>query len=99
MDTNSKYVCKRPWRKSPFIRDCYYRVRRDFKSEQYSFFAGELLCYEGYEGPVKMFNSTGFFFFAVDEERFRVWTISEDEDLETWRELFEKLETDYPCEF
>ena len=88
----------RPWRKSPFVTGHLYRVKRNFTSRESRFIAGELLGYDGYEGPVTSWQeTTAFFFIALNndvEGRSCTWFLREDEDLEIWREYFEKFTVD-----
>lgn len=67
-----------------------YRVRRDFKAFRDSFLAGEEMtfhneAYSGYD------SYTGYFFSQPGAARLRSWDIHNDEDLTTWRDLFEEV--------
>ena len=83
----------RPWRVSPFRPGHRYRVRRDFTSLRASFRAGEVLTYDS-DSYSHYHGYTGYAFRQAGSESFRVWDISDDDDLEMWREFFEEIEGD-----
>jgi len=90
MTTPSKYVEIRPWRQSPFVAGHRYRVRRDFKALRDSFLAGEELTYDR-DAYSRYDGYTGYFFTQLGAGQLRSWDISDDDDLEVWRDLFEEI--------
>lgn len=80
----------RPWRTCPFTAGRRYRVRRDHEALRDRFQAGEVLVYVN-DAWSRYDEYTGYFFCVPDTTQHRVWDISEGEDLEIWREIFEEL--------
>lgn len=83
----------RPWRPSPLIVGRRYRVRCDFTARRDSFRAGEILTFHS-DAYSRYDNYTGCFFSQPDTPQLRAWDIHDDEDLDTWRALFEELPSD-----
>jgi hypothetical protein len=90
MSTPLKYVEIRPWRQSPFAAGRRYRVRRDFKALRNSFVAGEVLTYDR-DAYSRYDGYTGYFFTQSVTEQLRSWDISDGDDLEVWKDLFEEI--------
>jgi len=63
-------------------------VRRDFGSLRDNFTAGEILTFR-YDAWSRYEGMTGYFFEQPDA-KWRIWDISDDDDLEIWKELFEE---------
>jgi hypothetical protein len=82
----------RPWRPSPFVAGRTYRVRIDFKSLFDTFQSGEVVKYEG-DAYSRYDCITGYFFSQPNVPNGRRWDIHDDEDLETWRKLFEEVQS------
>ena len=80
----------RPWRTCPFTSGRRYRVRRDFDALRDRFRGGEVLVYLR-DAWSRYDEYTGYFFSIEETADFRVWDISDGEDLEIWREYFEEL--------
>ena len=80
----------RPWRTTPFTEGRRYRARRDFDALRDRFQEGEVLVYLN-DAWSRYDEYTGYFFSVPGTTQHRVWDISDGEDLEIWRELFEEL--------
>jgi len=85
-----KPVRIRPPRQSPFVAGRRYRVRRAFKALRDTFAAGEELTYDS-DAYILYDGLTGYFFSQPGTARRRSWDISDRDDLEIWRELFEEI--------
>ncbi len=90
-----KFVEIRPWRESPFVTGRRYRVRRSFEALRDTFQGGEVLTYER-DAYSRYDGLTGYFFSQPGSDRLRAWDISDDQDLETWRQFFEEIQAETP---
>ena len=80
----------RPWRVPPFSVGRSYRVRRDFKALRDSFTAGDVLIYES-DAYSHFHGYTGYLFSQAGVGTKRVWDLHDDDNLDSWRELFEEM--------
>lgn len=81
-----------PWRSSPFVVGCCYRVQRDFTALRDHFLAGEILTF--HSAAYSRYDSyTGYFFTQSGAPQLRVWDIHDDDDIAIWQTLFAEV----PC--
>lgn len=93
MDQSSNPGELRSWRQSPFIVGRRYQVRRDFTALRDRFHAGEILTFHS-DAYSRYDNYTGYFFSQPGAQPLRVWDIHDDEQLDSWHELFAEMPRD-----
>jgi hypothetical protein len=64
-------------------------MRTDFVAMRESFTAGETLVYV--ESAYSRYDGVSGFMFSDSIRKTRTWNVSDDEPLESWSQLFERL--------
>ncbi len=77
------------WRNDPFSTGCRYKVKKDFSAPRDSFFKDEVLIYD--HNAYSIYDSMSGFFFLDSEGNFRAWDLHDDEELDCWTELFDRI--------
>lgn len=83
----------RSWRECPFAVGRRYLVRRDFEALRDRFVLGEALTFDR-DSYSRYDAYTGYVFSQPGDPGHRVWDLHDDDDLESWRELFEEIPDD-----
>ncbi len=77
------------WRKCPFHRSEKYRVKKDV-TRAFELNAGDILTYED-EAWSRIDGATVYFFSRVSDRLTFQWWLSDDDPLESWQQVFEKV--------
>lgn len=77
------------WRDSPFEKDHWYKVIKEFRQPQSIFSLGELLIYECAE--YSHYDNATIFFFKTKGGHPKQWWLFDEQDLNEHKSLFAEM--------